>query len=193
GVAVGAWEGGGRSRRYRGEPASGASLTLLAHASDAAQAVHQAEVLADAVALVRDLVNTAPSDLVPATFAARAEQVAADNGLSVTVLDEKALAEGGYGGILGRGQGAVRPPRAGRPGVGAPAGAGPAGVRARRGVQVAGAGRKGDHLRLRRAVAQARQVHGGDEVGHGRRGRGAWRNTGHRGPAPAGAGGRLPA
>src|SRR5262249_58608062 len=110
----GALLGGTLSRRYRSEPAPGASLTLLAHASDAAQAVHQAEVLADAVALVRDLVNTAPSDLVPAMFAARAEQVAADSGLSVTVLDEKALAEGGYGGILGVGQGSVHPPRLGR-------------------------------------------------------------------------------
>ena len=31
--------------------------------------------------------------------------------VDVTVLDEKALAEGGYGGILGVGQGSVRPPR----------------------------------------------------------------------------------
>jgi leucyl aminopeptidase len=68
-------------------------------------------VLADAVALVRDLVNTGPSDLVPAMLAARAEQVAADRGLAVTVLDEDGLAEGGYGGILGVGRGSANPPR----------------------------------------------------------------------------------
>jgi leucyl aminopeptidase len=68
-------------------------------------------VLADAVALTRDLVNTPPSDLYPASFADRA--AAAVDGLPValTVLDEAALAEGGYGGILGVGKGSARPPR----------------------------------------------------------------------------------
>jgi leucyl aminopeptidase len=68
-------------------------------------------ILADAVALSRDLVNTPPSDLYPASFADRA--AAAVDGLPValSVLDEGALAEGGYGGILGVGKGSVRPPR----------------------------------------------------------------------------------
>jgi leucyl aminopeptidase len=113
-VALGALLGGYSFRRYRSEPAPGASLTLLAHASDAAPAVQRARVLADAVTLVRDLVNTPASDLVPTVFAARAGQVAADGGLAITVLDESALAEGGYGGILGVGQGSVHPPRLAR-------------------------------------------------------------------------------
>jgi leucyl aminopeptidase len=110
-VALGALLGGYSFRRYRGEPAPGASLTVLQHASDAAEAVQRAHMLADAVALVRDLVNTPPSDLVPATFAARAEQVAAYSGLAITILDESALADRGYGGIVGVGQGSVHPPR----------------------------------------------------------------------------------
>ena len=110
-VALGGLLGGYAFRRYRTEPAPAASLTVLAHASDAAPAAERAQVLADAVSLVRDLVNTGPSDLVPAMFAARAEQVAADSGLAITVLDEQALAEGGYGGILGVGQGSANPPR----------------------------------------------------------------------------------
>ena len=110
-VALGALLGGYAFRRYRTEPAPGASLTVLAHNGGAAQAAQRAQVLADAVSLVRDLVNTGPSDLVPATLAARAEQVAADGGLGITVLDEAALAAGGYGGILGVGQGSVHPPR----------------------------------------------------------------------------------
>ena len=110
-VALGALLGGYSFRRYRSEPAPGASLAVLAHASDAAEAVQRAQVIADAVALVRDLVNTPPSDLVPATFAARAEQVAANGGLAITILDESALADGGYGGIIGVGQGSVHPPR----------------------------------------------------------------------------------
>ena len=73
--------------------------------------MRHAQVLAAAVALVRDLVNTSPSDLVPTTLAAEAERVAAACGLDAEVLDEKALAENGYGGILGVGQGSVHPPR----------------------------------------------------------------------------------
>jgi leucyl aminopeptidase len=60
---------------------------------------------------VRDLVNTGPSDLVPATLAEAAEQVAAEHGLDVEVLGEKELEVGGYGGIMAVGQGSVHPPR----------------------------------------------------------------------------------
>ncbi len=109
-VALGALLGGYAFRRYRSEPAPGLALTLLARDSQTA-AVERAQVLADAVNLVRDLVNTGPSDLVPAVLAARAQQVAASAGIAATVLDENALAEGGYGGILGVGQGSSHPPR----------------------------------------------------------------------------------
>jgi len=61
--------------------------------------------------LVRDLVNTSASHLFPASFAAEAERVAAESGLSIEVLDEKALADGGYGGLTGVGQGSAHPPR----------------------------------------------------------------------------------
>jgi leucyl aminopeptidase len=110
-VALGGLLGGYAFRRYRTEPSPSASLTVLAQAGGAAPAAKRAQVLADAVSLVRDLVNTGPSDLVPVMFAARAEQVAADGGIAITVLDSGALAEGGYGGILGVGQGSVNPPR----------------------------------------------------------------------------------
>jgi leucyl aminopeptidase len=113
-VALGALLGGYIVRRYRREPAPGAILILLAGDGVAAEAARRAQVLADAVALVRDLVNTAPADLVPAALAARAEQVAAGGGLAVTVLDEHELADGGYGGIVGVGQGSAHPPRLAR-------------------------------------------------------------------------------
>jgi leucyl aminopeptidase len=110
-VTLGALLGAYTFGRYRSEPAGQAVLTLVASGSHAAGAARRAEVLATAVTLARDLVNTGPSDLVPATFAARAGQVAAEAGLGITVLDEQALAEGGYGGILGVGQGSAHPPR----------------------------------------------------------------------------------
>ncbi|WP_344285318.1 leucyl aminopeptidase, partial [Actinomadura napierensis] len=74
-------------------------------------AVERARVLASAVNLVRDLVNTPPSDLTPEDLANEAERVARDSGLGIEVLDEKALVDGGYGGITGVGQGSVNPPR----------------------------------------------------------------------------------
>jgi leucyl aminopeptidase len=110
-VTLGALLGGYAFQRYRRETVPDASITLLADPSYAEAAARRAEVLADAVALARDLVNTGPSDLVPAELADVADQVAADSGLKITVLDEHALAEGGYGGILAVGQGSVNPPR----------------------------------------------------------------------------------
>jgi len=110
-VALGALLGGYTFGRYRSEPAAQPALTLVASGSHAAEAARRAEVLADAVTLARDLVNTGPSDLVPAAFADRAGQIAAEAGIAITVLDEQALAEGGYGGIIGVGQGSVHPPR----------------------------------------------------------------------------------
>jgi leucyl aminopeptidase len=107
-VGLGALLGGYVFSRYHGQQPQ-TELTLLGGGSDTA--VRRARTLADAVMLVRDLVNTSPSHLFPSTFAAEAERVAAASGLDVEVLDEKALAEGGYGGILGVGQGSVHPPR----------------------------------------------------------------------------------
>ncbi|RZT26900.1 leucyl aminopeptidase [Kribbella sp. VKM Ac-2569] len=86
-------------------------LTDLARNKDAKGALERAQVTADAVAQVRDWVNTPPSDLHPAEFAADAVKLGKEYGVKVEVLDEKALAKGGYGGILGVGQGSSNPPR----------------------------------------------------------------------------------
>ena len=71
----------------------------------------RARLVADAVHLVRDLVNTPPGHLTPARLAELADGHATAAGLSVEVLDEKALVDGGFGGIVGVGQGSVNPPR----------------------------------------------------------------------------------
>ncbi|MFF7755851.1 leucyl aminopeptidase [Streptomyces sp. NPDC007971] len=59
----------------------------------------------------RDLINMPPNDLTPAAFAAEVQAAAKEHGLKVQVLDEKALAKGGYGGILGVGGGSAATPR----------------------------------------------------------------------------------
>ncbi|KGN38445.1 aminopeptidase A [Knoellia subterranea KCTC 19937] len=76
-------------------------------------AVERAAVIGSARDFARDLVNTPPNLLTPQLFVDRVKAaVAASSGkVTVTVLDEKALAKGGFGGIVGVGQGSANPPR----------------------------------------------------------------------------------
>ncbi|WP_441957244.1 leucyl aminopeptidase [Mycolicibacterium houstonense] len=89
------------------------AITALAadtKAATKAQAQRAVDI-ASAVATARDFVNTPPSHLFPAEFAKWAKALGEAAGLEVEVLDEKALAKAGYGGIVGVGQGSSRPPR----------------------------------------------------------------------------------
>lgn len=111
-VALGALLGAYAFARYHtggDQKAPVAELTVLSGLDDGT--AERASVLAESVALVRDLVNTPPSDLWPAKFAEIAEQTGGKAGLTVEVLDERQLKEAGYGGIVGVGQGSVNPPR----------------------------------------------------------------------------------
>ncbi|MEU2350846.1 leucyl aminopeptidase [Modestobacter sp. NPDC049651] len=93
-------------------PTPPASFELVVPDSgDAKAALDRVRAVASAVTLVRDLVNTPPNDLYPAELAARGAAAGKKAGLSVEVLDEKALAAGGYGGILAVGSGSARGPR----------------------------------------------------------------------------------
>ncbi|MFJ5517649.1 leucyl aminopeptidase [Streptomyces griseoluteus] len=74
-------------------------------------AVDRARAVGEELNRARDLVNTPPNDLNPEAFAAIAQAAADEHGLTVEVLDEQALKEGGYGGILGVGAGSASPPR----------------------------------------------------------------------------------
>jgi leucyl aminopeptidase len=70
-----------------------------------------ATAIAEAVIIARDLINTPPNDLYPASFAAQALELGKAAGIEVEILDEKALRKGGFGGILGVGGGSTRLPR----------------------------------------------------------------------------------
>ncbi|HEX6198288.1 MAG TPA: leucyl aminopeptidase [Jiangellaceae bacterium] len=74
-------------------------------------AVDRATVVADAVNQARNWVNTPPRDLPPKNLADAAVKYTKGAKVDVEVLDEKALAKAGYGGIIGVGQGSSRPPR----------------------------------------------------------------------------------
>lgn len=102
-----------RSEKTAPKDAGIRKITALTPDTKAAtkDAAARAEAIATAVATARDFVNTPPSHLFPAEFAKRAKALGEDAGLDVEVLDEKALAKDGYGGIIGVGKGSSRPPR----------------------------------------------------------------------------------
>ncbi|WP_157249527.1 leucyl aminopeptidase [Nonomuraea typhae] len=79
----------------------------LVFAGAAEEPVRRGEIVAQAVALARDLANTPASVKNPAWMAERA----AEQGLPVRVWDEADLRAGGFGGILGVGGGSAHPPR----------------------------------------------------------------------------------
>ncbi len=74
-------------------------------------AVTRADVVGRAVSLARDLVNTPPSDLHPVELAEVARTAAGGKGVGVEILEGKALVKGGFGGIVGVGQGSANGPR----------------------------------------------------------------------------------
>jgi leucyl aminopeptidase len=131
-ISEGSLLGGYRFAGYKTKPAPGRREPVPAvsvHVPDASDEAMQGEVkrataVTSAVRRVRDWVNTAPNELRPPDFADAIAEAATKAGLEVEVLDEKALADAGYGGILAVGQGSTAPPRlvrlAYRPSVAAP-------------------------------------------------------------------------
>lgn len=89
------------------------AITALSQESKsrARDTAQRATDIATAVATARDFVNTPPSHLYPDEFANRAKALGEAAGLEVEILDDKALAKAGYGGIVGVGKGSSRPPR----------------------------------------------------------------------------------
>lgn len=75
------------------------------------QAIKRAEIIAKYTHLTRDLINTPPSHLTPDSFSLRFKKLAAALGVKVEILNETQLIKGGYGGIIGVGQGSANPPR----------------------------------------------------------------------------------
>ena len=79
--------------------------------SDHREALKVAHIAAEKVTFARDLINTPAADLHPEDLAQAAAVRATELGLDVEILDETQLVDGGYGGIVGVGQGAADAPR----------------------------------------------------------------------------------
>jgi leucyl aminopeptidase len=112
GLILGAYRFSGlRSAKTAPKDKGLSKITVLATSKAAKKESAHGEAIAAAVATARDFVNTPPSHLFPAEFAKRAAALGEAAGLEVEVLDDKALKKGGYGGIIGVGQGSSRLPR----------------------------------------------------------------------------------
>ena len=112
-AAEGAGLGGYAFAGYKSREGKKRAAQVTVHADVEAEAdsVRDAQAVVDAVARVKDLVNIPADALGPADLAARAAEAVAGLPVDVEVLDEVALEEGGFGGILGVGIGSDRPPR----------------------------------------------------------------------------------
>ena len=110
-AAEGAVLGGHKFDGYRSEKGKTRATAVTLHAELEQEDATHAQVIGDAVALIKDLVNVPAEWQSPAQLAQSAADSVADLDVAVEILDEKALAEQGFGGILGVGQGSDRPPR----------------------------------------------------------------------------------
>ncbi|HTJ39680.1 MAG TPA: leucyl aminopeptidase [Dactylosporangium sp.] len=118
-VAEGALLGAYRFAGYKSKPSAGRRdpvRKVLVHVPDAGakaakQALKRSGVLGSVVGRTRDWINAAPNELRPPQFADEVAAAAREASLDVTVLDEKALARQGYGGILAVGLGSAAAPR----------------------------------------------------------------------------------
>ncbi len=113
-VAEGALLGGYEFRAYK---TSGSDsklkkvVVLSAGGASANEAVKRAGVIAEATIWARDLVNEPSGTKSPIEFAAAANRLLSKRGVRVTVLNETQIRAQKMGGVIGVGQGSVRPPR----------------------------------------------------------------------------------
>ncbi|QGH69487.1 leucyl aminopeptidase [Pseudactinotalea sp. HY158] len=105
---------GGKSRAASSEgtlPLGHVTVATPLKPKQTKDALARARVVAAAVHGTRDLVNTPPNVLFPESFADRARALVKGTGIKMTVVAGDDLRAGGYGGLVGVGQGSQRGPR----------------------------------------------------------------------------------
>ena len=102
-------------REQNGRPNRIETVTIEAPAKSDTKAlkaaVARAEAVARGVTLTRDLINTPSSDKSPESLAAEASRIAKAGSFGIKIWDEAALEKGGFGGLIGVGQGARKESR----------------------------------------------------------------------------------
>lgn len=75
------------------------------------KAIEQGTILGESINLTRELVNRSPQEVTPIGFTRRAEQVAAELGLTIQVFDQPRLESERMRSLLAVARGSVEPPR----------------------------------------------------------------------------------
>ncbi len=96
--------------RYLSKPDPALTETLILVGDERSKEASDGVVVAKAVCLARDLVNTPARDKGPDDIRRQVEDMVGDLGIRLVVHDEAALIEGGFGGMLGVAAGSDRPP-----------------------------------------------------------------------------------
>ncbi|QCU79362.1 leucyl aminopeptidase [Citricoccus sp. SGAir0253] len=99
------------AREKAKDPVAEAAVVTALDPREAGRVLERAGVVARAVRATRDLVNTPPSHLFPASFAEEVTEAVRRLPVTVTVWDERRLEEEGFGGLVNVGKGSARPPR----------------------------------------------------------------------------------
>ncbi|PIR55185.1 hypothetical protein COU74_02160 [Candidatus Peregrinibacteria bacterium CG10_big_fil_rev_8_21_14_0_10_36_19] len=99
----------GKLKKKRKSHSSIKSLGIITNAKNLSESIKRAEIVSSASELVKDLVNQ-PANIITSTVLANtAKKVAKDNGYKVTILSDKELKKGGWGGVLSVNQGSKNP------------------------------------------------------------------------------------
>ena len=97
--------------RYLSKPDPAVTETLVLVGDGDEADCRAGMAVADAVCWARDLVNAPSQDKAPTAIQSQVEELADTLGLRLVSYDSEALAEGGFGGVLGVAAGSHRPPR----------------------------------------------------------------------------------
>lgn len=109
GASLGAYE----FTTYKSKPTVNklARVTVITKHKIDAKDIKRIALLTKAVNATRDLVNTPPNDLYPASMTKAVQSEVKNSAVSIQIWDEKALAKQGFGGLTAVGAGSTRPPR----------------------------------------------------------------------------------
>ncbi|MDQ4070042.1 MAG: leucyl aminopeptidase [Actinomycetota bacterium] len=112
-IAEGAALAAYRFTRYKADPKPChlETVAVVGSGDDARHGLDRGARIAAAVTLARDLVNEPARAMTPRRLAEMAGEIAEAEGLTLTVLDEAAIAAGGLGGLGGVAAGSHEPPR----------------------------------------------------------------------------------
>jgi len=114
-LADGTMLGGYEFVQYKAAPEPGvAEATIFADGAvdrGLVKALDEQRVFAEATLWAREVANLPADTATPARLAEEAQRLGKELGLTVSVFDERALAEMGCGGILAVGGGSAHPPR----------------------------------------------------------------------------------